>query len=94
MVAARPQVVCVKRILCYEVPSTTELGEEPFRPEVFIDITDYLQKKSDAINAYKTELRVFPHGRSVEAIEALAKCRGYASNCRYAEAFTIAREKI
>jgi len=94
MVAARPQVDYVKRILCYEVPSTTELGEEPFRPEVFIDITDYLQKKSDAVSAYKTELREFPHGRSAEAIEALAKYRGYASNYRYAEAFTIAREKI
>lgn len=94
MVAARPQVDYVKRILCYEVPSTTELGEEPFKPEVFIDVSDYLQKKSDAVNAYKTELREFPHGRSIEAVEALAKYRGYTSNCRYAEAFTVAREKI
>ena len=47
-----------------------------------------------AIKAYLSELREFPHPRSIEAIEALAKKRGSEIGVKYAEAFYLIREII
>lgn len=72
MVSTRPVFgQCVKEVYCYSVPSSTEW--EPavhhgFLPNYFVDISDYVDAKSNAIKAYKTELREFPHPRSVEAV--------------------------
>ncbi len=94
LVAARPQVEHIKKILSYEVPSTSELGIRPFDPNVYVDISPYMVKKIAAIKAYKTELRSYPHGRSPEAVESLGRYRGYSSNCQFAEAFFLVREKL
>lgn len=94
MVAARPHVDFIKRIMSYEVSSTSELGDVPFEPSIYMDISKYITKKTEAVRAYETELREFPHGRSVEAVEALARYRGYSSNFSYAEAFVMVRERI
>ncbi len=93
LVAARPQAEYVQRIFSYEVPSTTELGIRPFDPDVYVGLTQQqIQKKIDAVNAYKIELRPYPHGRSPEAVEALASYRGYSCNRQFAESFVSIRE--
>jgi len=93
MVASR-HYPCIKRILSYEVPSSTELGESPFNPNMFVDITEQMGRKLKAVKAYKSELREYPHGRSPEAVTALAQFRGYSSGFPYAEAFRIVRERL
>src|SRR3989344_2352837 len=70
----------VKKVYGYEVGSSTEwsFGEfaPVFRPQVFVDIGATLAKKTQAMAMYESEARAFPHPRSAEAIEALAKTRG------------------
>jgi LmbE family N-acetylglucosaminyl deacetylase len=60
----------VRQIRCFETLSSTEwsptsLGPA-FRPNVFVDISDYLEIKVAALDAYRQEMRAFPHPRSKE----------------------------
>ena len=94
--ACRPQPDnSIKRILSFEVPSATEwnspIVDIPFVPNWFEDISDTLELKIKALNAYKSEMRKWPHPRSIKAIEHLAKWRGASSGCEAAESFMLVR---
>ena len=86
----------VKRVLAYETISETDFGCKPedggFRPNVFINITEYLTKKLDILNTFKSEMGEFPFPRSPEAVEALAKVRGVQCGALAAEAFMLIKE--
>jgi len=88
----------VSRILCYEVPSSTEQGchsvGSAFLPNVFVDITPTLERKIQAMRQYKGEMRYYPHPRSGKALIALAEYRGSQSGFRAAEAFMLVRQRI
>ena len=94
LVALRPVNWNVQRILSYETLSETEWGQpiEPFIPNAYCNISETFSKKAEAMEAYKTELKEYPHPRSLEAIEALAKKRGSEAGLFYAEAFMVIRE--
>ncbi|KAF0135221.1 MAG: LmbE family protein [Candidatus Saganbacteria bacterium] len=93
LVALRPLEHAVKKILTYETVSETEWGEPlgTFSPNYFVDISETFDKKTDAMKAYKSELRVFPHPRSLHNIKALAKVRAGACGVTMAEAFHLIR---
>ena len=83
----------VKKIICFEVPSSSEWNfGEPFSPNIFIDINKELSYKIKAIKVYKNELRKFPHPRSPEALDAIAKRWGSISGSKAAEAFELIRD--
>ena len=44
------------------------------------------------MKCYKTELRTFPHPRSVKGIEILAQKRGSEVSLKFAEAFMLFRD--
>lgn len=95
--ACRPQYGHpVKTLLCFEVPSSTEWqlpGSAPvFAPNWFEDISATLERKLNAINAYATELRSWPHPRSKQGIEHLAHWRGATVGVDAAEAFMLGRK--
>jgi LmbE family N-acetylglucosaminyl deacetylase len=97
LVATRPvKGSPVKRVLAYEVASSTEWGalrqEQVFNPNVFVDITDTLDIKLQAFQAYKRQVRTWPHPRSVAAVENHAKYRGTCAGMDSAEAFMLIRE--
>ena len=95
LVATRPtHAPFVKRVLAYETVSETEWGIAPFVPQVYVDISDVLTKKLGAMKAYASELRQYPHPRSLEGIEILAKKRGIEAGARACEAFSLIREII
>lgn len=84
----------VKEIYAFETVSSTEWNfqlESSFRPNLFIDITDTLSIKLQAIKHYETEMRDFPHPRSLENLEAVAKKWGSVISRQYAEAFQVIR---
>jgi LmbE family N-acetylglucosaminyl deacetylase len=85
----------VKRILCFEVPSSTEwrgAGSGPaFVPNWFVDISATLAAKRAALGEYAGEMRPWPHARSIEACEHLAGWRGASVGVAAAEAFMLAR---
>lgn len=96
--ACRPSNNFVKKILCFEVPSSTEWnfqnGSNAFLPNVYIDISKYLEKKLSALNEYKGEMRPWPHPRSIKAVESLALWRGSTIGVDAGEAFELVREII
>lgn len=84
----------VKRILTFEVASSTEWqspGVGPFTPQWHVDISAHWDTKRAALEAYASEMRAWPHVRSYEAVEYLARLRGAAVGCAAAEAYMVAR---
>lgn len=83
-----------RRILCFEVPSSTGWRgpvRESFEPNWFVDISSVLDRKLAALEAYAVEMREFPHARSLEAITHLARWRGAGMGVAAAEAFVLVR---
>ena len=60
-----------------------------FWPNWYVDITDQWERKLKALNVYQQEMRPWPHSRSCEAVEHLARLRGSQIGRHYAEAFTL-----
>ena len=96
LIAMRPNSKhYVKKILSYETLSETEWGyPRNFQPTLYVDISDTIDVKIEAMKAYASELKQYPHPRSIEIIEALAKKRGSEVGLKYAEAFEIIKEII
>lgn len=96
MTACRPQPGhSVERILSFEVPSSTEWQSPKFGnsfiPNWFEDITGMLELKINALEAYESEMREWPHARSIKAVEHLAHWRGASIGREAAEAFILER---
>jgi LmbE family N-acetylglucosaminyl deacetylase len=97
LVAVRPiGNPAVRRVLSYETLSETEwaapVAEDAFLPSVFVDISGFLEKKKQALLAYRSQLKDFPHPRSLQAVESLARLRGSTVGVEAAEAFQLIRE--
>ncbi len=95
--ACRPQPgSSVGELLFFEVPSSTEWrpasDNESFNPNWFVDISSSLEFKLKALQAYKDELREYPHPRSMEAVEALSRWRGSIVGAHAAESFMLGRK--
>jgi LmbE family N-acetylglucosaminyl deacetylase len=96
LTAVRPQPGSgIATVLTFETPSSTEWrAPNPafaFLPNWFVDITDTLDVKLLALDAYEEEMRPWPHARSREAVEHLARWRGATIGRQAAEAFVLAR---
>lgn len=97
MTACRPFSCNVKRILCFEILSSTECNvqtaQTAFLPNFHVELTRReLDKKLSALKEYKTEMMKPPHPRSLGSVELLARYRGMAINRQFAESFFIARD--
>ena len=96
MVAARPhQTTYPTTILAYETLSETHWNAPyltpNFVPNVFVEIENWLPRKLDAMRMFESQLREFPHERSLDAIRALAALRGARVHRPAAEAFVLVR---
>lgn len=96
MTACRPLPgSSVRQIYAFEVASSTEWATpaigEAFRPNRFVDISATLGRKVAALEAYRAEMRPFPHARSIQAVQALAAWRGASVGLKAAEAFVLLR---
>ena len=81
-------------IYSFEVPSSTEWNVgfcSTFVPNYFVDISGSLEIKKKALRAYKSEVRSFPHPRSPEALDIIAKRWGLQVGLEAAEAFEVIR---
>lgn len=99
LVAARPRGDGTPtRILAYETLSETNWNapylSPGFVPNIFIDVDGFLEVKLAAFRAFGSQVQQFPHERSPEAIEALARLRGATVCRRAAEAFVLVREVL
>lgn len=86
---------CVKTLLFFEVTSSTEWqipGSAPaFLPNWFVDVSDTIDLKLQALEAYRGEMRDWPHPRSFKAVEHLARWRGASAGFEAAEGFMLGR---
>jgi LmbE family N-acetylglucosaminyl deacetylase len=87
---------CVKTLISFEVLSSSEWqtpGSAPaFVPNYFVDISNCLDKKLKALEAYESEIRFWPHPRSLAAVEHLARWRGATAGVEAAEGFVLGRK--
>jgi len=98
LTACRPLVGCpVRKLYSFEIPSSTEWAfpthKSAFSPNVFVEIGDAIEKKIEAMHAYRTERRIYPHPRSPEALRAIASRWGSVANMGCAEAFELVYER-
>lgn len=88
----------VRALYSYEVASSTEwsFGNSPpaFIPDTFVDISEFLDKKLEALTAYREELRSPPHPRSIEGVSAQARDRGARVGVGAAEAFATVWRRV
>ena len=99
MVALRPVTFPnLKAIYAYETLSETDWNvssiDNAFIPNMFVDITEEIDMKLEAMKCHKSQLCNYPHPRSLEAIKALAMHRGCTICKKYAEAFVLLRKTI
>lgn len=95
MTACRPLPgSSVKEVMTFEIMSSTEwnsANHHPFVPNCFVDISNYMEKKIESLEAYSLEMRAAPHSRSTDHLISLAKHRGSCIGVQAAEAFMVMR---
>ena len=62
-----------------------------FRPQFFVDITDTIEIKMDAIRAYETQYKKFGGEVLIERVRSMARTHGWAMGYEYAECFEVIR---
>jgi N-acetylglucosamine malate deacetylase 1 len=86
----------VRRILAFECLSSTDAAPPSaagaFVPNVFHDISPYVDRKLAIMALYRSEAQPNPMPRGASALRALARVRGATIGVEYAEAFSIVRE--
>lgn len=97
LVYARPRGSGGPRcVLAYETLSETNWlapGVTPaFIPNMFVDISETLERKVAAFQTFRSQVKPHPDERSVEAIRALATLRGATAYRYAAEAFVLVRQ--
>ena len=97
MVATRPVGfgTKIKLLAAYETLSETHWNaphiEPNFTPNQVVDITDFVEKKAQAMACYESQVHPYPAPRSIEAIKALALFRGSQAGFGYGEGFHVLR---
>lgn len=86
----------VEKILMMETLSETEFApstkENSFIPNVFVNISDFMEKKIEILNVFASECGEHPFPRSELTVRALATLRGATSGSLYAESFMLLKE--
>lgn len=87
----------VKTMLAFETPSSTEwawpLPGHDFSPQWFVDVSETLDLKLRAMACYESELRDYPHPRSLRALEERARYWGSRLGVAAAEPFVVLRAR-
>ncbi|HYH36158.1 MAG TPA: PIG-L deacetylase family protein [Candidatus Saccharimonadales bacterium] len=97
VLATRPMGVGqdIRLVAAYETLSATNMnvsGIEPaFSPNYYVDITEEIDTKLEAMAEYESQLQPFPEPRSLEALRGLSLFRGASSGVGFAEAFQVIR---
>ena len=92
LVATRPTEKCIQAIYTFDTASSTEWAfPRTFVPDTWVDISSTLEVKLEAIACYRSELREYPHPRSLDALRYKAKAWGSQVCLDAAEVFMTVR---
>jgi Uncharacterized proteins, LmbE homologs len=91
--ACRPTVAWTpKNILCFEIVCSGNWTlDTVFKPNLYVDISEFWDQKMEAWHCYAAEARPFPFPRSDTGLETLARFRGMQAGLEKAEAFRVLR---
>jgi N-acetylglucosamine malate deacetylase 1 len=88
----------IRKVRAYETLSETEFSIRPdkagFSPNLWIDISEYLDRKIEIMRMYEGEMGKHPFPRSEQNIRALASYRGAVAGVLAAEAFVSMKEIV
>jgi len=97
MTASRPYPgQTVREVYCFEIQSSSDwtYSGSQFSPNRYVEITEFIEKKSEVLKSYHMEMRDPPHSRSIDNVTRLAEFRGNCVGLRYAEAFVTLRQLV
>lgn len=97
MVALRPKYNhIVTKIYAYETLSETGWNipnsANEFIPNVYNDISEFIELKIDALSTFKSQIEDYPNARSLQSVKALSMYRGSIISVDAAEVFSLIRE--
>jgi LmbE family N-acetylglucosaminyl deacetylase len=95
LVATRPLVAGLGTVFAFETASSTEWAyPRTFIPDTWIDISTTLERKLQAMACYRSEVREYPHPRSLEALRHRAAHWGNQVSLPAAEVFMTVRRVL
>ncbi len=80
-------------ILLYEPINPSGQGYVPFRPQVYMDISQTIDTKINSLKAHKSQYEKYTE-TWIEAVVARAKFRGFEMGVDYAECFEVVRAEL
>lgn len=95
LVATRPIEPYIAAVYAFDTASSTEWGyPRAFVPDTWIDISQTLEQKLCAMACYESEVRPYPHPRSLEALRNRARAWGNQCCLEAAEVFMTVRRSL
>jgi len=92
LVATRPTEPYIEGIYAFDTASSTEWAyPNTFVPDTWIDIAGTLETKLAAMACYTSEVRDYPHPRSLDALRFRARAWGNRCCLEAAEVFMTVR---
>ena len=82
----------VKNIITFPVISSSEVNPSwRFNPNMYVDISDVIDRKIQLMDIYQEELNAMSFHRGTEGIKIWARFFGMRSNMEYAEVYHVLR---
>lgn len=78
-------------LFMYETTIPGGLTENAFRPQLYIDITETLEAKSNALDCFHSQKNNRCGNLWIDAVVGRCSYRGYQMNVKYAEAFEVVK---
>ena len=77
-------------ILLYEPVNPSGQGYVPFRPQVYVDISDFIDYKTEALKSHVSQYERYSN-KWIKGVKSRAQFRGFEMGVDYAECFEVVR---
>ena len=95
LVATRPTAGCIEAVYAFDTASSTEWAfPRSFTADTWVDISATLEIKLAAMACYASEVRPYPHPRSIEALRHRARAWGNQHCLDAADVFMTVRRTL
>lgn len=95
LVATRPLEACIEGVYVFDTASSTEWGyPRAFVPDTWVDISETLEQKLNAMACYERGVRPYPHPRSLDALRHRGRAWGNQCLMDAAEVFMTVRRTL
>jgi LmbE family N-acetylglucosaminyl deacetylase len=95
LIATRPTEEYLRAVYAFDTASSTEWGyPRSFVPDTWVDITSTLETKIEAMACYESEVKPYPHPRSLDALRHRAHAWGNQVCMDAAEVFMTVRRTM